>query len=316
MATPARLSAFATAMSPMRIGWIVNLLLLVGVVGLAAYALWGRKAEDPPGHAIAAIKAAEIKRVVIEPREGKGMILEKQGEDWFVAQPLQARADRGQVERLLDLLSAKSRERLTAADLQRFELDTPDLKVSFDGHSVAFGTTNPLSQDQYVLSGDGVYLLPAYYRSLVPESPERVLTHALFRGDEKPVGFALGRFRVEQRDAKWTLSPAPADAQNRPTADDLNRWVDEWRLASSLLTQPATRKPAAETIPVETIEVRLADGRTLRLGVRQREPELVLVRADENLSFHFSGEMARRLLNPPAATPAPDAGAASAAQPQ
>lgn len=297
----------------MRIGWIVNLLLLVGVAGLAAYALWGRKGEDPPGHAIAAIKAAEIKRVVIEPRSGKGMVLERQGEDWFLTQPLQARADRGQVDRLLDLLSAKSREKLTAADLQRFELDAPELKVSFDGHSVAFGTTNPLSQDQYVLSGDGVYLLPAYYRSLVPQTPERVLTHALFRGDEKPVGFALRRFRVEQRDAKWTLSPAPADAQSRPTADDLNRWVDDWRFASSLLTQPAGRKSATETI-----EVRLADGRTLRLGVRQREPELVLVRADENLSFHFSGEMARRLLSPPAATPAPatEAGAASAVPPQ
>ncbi|HEY7760828.1 MAG TPA: DUF4340 domain-containing protein [Burkholderiales bacterium] len=300
-------------MSPMRIGWIVNLLLLICVAGLAAYALWGRKAEDLPGHALAAIKAAEVKRVVIEPRGGKGMILQKQGEDWFLAQPIQARADRGQVDRLLDLLSAKSREKLPATDLQRFELDTPDLKVSFDGHSVAFGTTNPLSQDQYVLSGDGVYLLSAYYRSLVPQSPERVLTHALFRVDEKPVGFALERFRVEQRDAKWTLSPAPADPQKQPTADDLNRWVDDWRLASSLLTQPAAGRPEAETI-----EVRLVDGRTLRLGVRQREPELVLVRADEKLSFHFSGEMARRLLSPPAATAAPASagGAASAAQPQ
>jgi hypothetical protein len=300
-------------MGPMRIGWIVNLLLLVGVAGLAAYALWGRNGEEPPGHAIAAIQAAPIKRVVIEPRDGKRMILERQGEDWFLAQPIQARADRGQVDRLLDLLSAKSRERLPATDLQRFELDRPELKVTFDDHSVAFGTTNPLTQDQYVLSGDGVYLLSAYYRSLVPQSPERVLTHALFRADEKPVGFAFGRFRVEQRDAKWTLSPAPADAQTQPSADDLNSWVDDWRLASSLLTQPAAGKPAPETI-----EVRLADGRTLRLGVRQRAPELVLVRADEKLSFHFSGETAQRLLNPPAATPAPasDAGAASAVPPQ
>ena len=44
-------------MDSMRIGWIVNLLLLVGVIGLAAYALWGRKGGDPPGHAIAAIEA-------------------------------------------------------------------------------------------------------------------------------------------------------------------------------------------------------------------------------------------------------------------
>jgi hypothetical protein len=299
-------------MTSMRTGWLVNLLLLIGVAGLAAYALWGRKGEDAPGNAIAAVKAAEVKRVIIEPRDAKGMILEKQGEDWFLAQPLQARADHSQVDRLLDLLSAKSREQLPATELQRFELDAPELKVSFDGHTVAFGTTNPLSQDQYVLSGNGVYLLPPYYRSLVPQSPERVLTHALFRRDEKPVAFVLKGFRVEQRDASWTLSPVPA--QDKPGADDLNRWVDGWRYASSLLTQPA----AAGKAPAETIEVRLADGRLLTLGVRQREPELVLVRADEKLSFHFSGEMARQLLSPPAAmpTPAADAGAASAVQPR
>lgn len=295
-------------MAPLRTGWIVNLLLLIGVGGLAAYALWGRKGEDAPRHAIAAVKGTDVKRVVIEPRNGKAMILEKQGEDWFLAQPVQARADHGQVERLLDLLSAKSREKLAATDLQRFELDTPELKVSFDGHTVAFGTANPLSQDLYVLSGDGVYLLSPYYRSLVPQSPERVLTHALFRRDEKPVAFVLRQFRVEQRDASWVLSPAPA--QNQPSADDINRWVDEWRHASSLLTQPAAGKSSREAI-----EVRLADGRSLALGVHQREPELVLVRADERLSFHFSGETAQRLLGPPVATPASgaDSGAASPA---
>ena len=53
--------------------------------------------------------------------------------------------------------------------------------------------------------------------------------------------------------------------------------------------------------------MRLADGRTLKLGVLQKQPELILVRPDEKLQFYFSGEMAKRLTTPPeVAAPAGD----------
>jgi hypothetical protein len=76
----------------------------------------------------------------------------------------------------------------------------------------------------------------------------------------------------------------------------MNRWVDGWRFASSLVTQRAST-PAGQPI-----QVRLADGRTLKLGIVQKQPELILVRPDERLQFHFSGEVARRLLSPPEPT--------------
>lgn len=296
----------------MRTGWIVNLLLLAGVAGLAAYAIYRPAGQEAAQHKISALLSSEIKRIVIEPKAGKRLELERRGEDWFLVQPLQARADRTQVDRLLDLLSASSKDKLPAADLQRFDLDAPSMKVTFNDRSFAFGTTNPLSQDQYVLSGDSIYLLPGYYRSLVPQSPERVLTHALFRRDEKPVAFATKGFKVEQRDGNWQVIPSPAAANDKPSQDDFNRWADDWRLASSLLTQPA-----GATAGAESIEIRLADGRTVKLGVLQREPELVLARADEKLTFHFSGEVARRLLSPPAVSAAPEpASATSAVKPQ
>ena len=36
--------------------------------------------------------------------------------------------------------------------------------------------------------------------------------------------------------------PAPASDKERPSQDDLNRWVDDWRYASSLVTQPCERQ--------------------------------------------------------------------------
>jgi hypothetical protein len=293
----------------MKTGWIVNLLLVVAVAALVWYALYRPKDdENAPNNAISALSAAQIKRVRIEAQGVAPIELQKDGDQWFLVQPMRARADRSQVDRLLDLLSARSREKLAATQLERFDLDRPALKVTYDDYVVAFGTSNPLSQDQYVHAGDSVYLLPSFYRSQVPDRPERVLTHALFRQDEKLAAIHLEAFTVEQRDGKWQVTP-PA-GEEPPSQDDLNRWVDDWRHASSLLTQPAGDK----TVAKDWIEVRLDGGSTLRLGVVQAAPQLVLLRPDEKLTFHFSEDTSTRLTSQPVAPePAPASGTSPAA---
>jgi len=273
-------------------GLIVNLLLLIGVIGLGTYA-W-HKAGQPkePGHRLSTLASAGVKKIDVAPRNGRGYTLEKRGETWFLSAPIEARADQSQVQRLLDLLSATSKEKLAATELQRFDLDPPAVKVTMDGQSFSFGTINPLTREQYVASGDGVYLVSTYYASLVPSSSDRLLTHSLFKEGEKPVLFRFKAFSVEQKDGKWTVTP-PLAGEQQPSQDDLNRWFDEWRYASSLVTQPWDGKATPDSV-----QVHLADGKAIVLSVLRREPELILARPDEKLQFQFSGEVARRLLNP------------------
>ena len=155
------------------------------------------------------------------------------------------------MQRILDLLSASSKEKLAATELARFDLEQPALSVKIDGQTFAFGTNNPLTQDQYLATGDGVYMVSSYYASLIPATAERMLAHSLFTQNETPVGFTFKALRVQQKDGKWILEPAPAAEAERPSQDDLNRWADDWRYASSLITQPWHAKPAAETVQVQ-----------------------------------------------------------------
>jgi hypothetical protein len=288
----------------MRRAWIVNLLLLALVVGLGLYIVY-RPADEAPQHKLTTLVPSAVSHVVIEPRNGEPIELAKRGDPWYLVRPFQARADRSQVERLLEITSATSKEKLAATDLARFDLDRPALTVTLGEQRLAFGAVNPLSQEQYALAGDSVYLLPSFYGSLVPQKAERLLTHSLFIEGESPVAFVLPGFRIELQGPKWVR--LPASAQEQPSQDDFNRWVEGWRFASSLLTQRATSSAATQHI-----EVRLADGRTLRLGVLQKQPELILVRPDEKLQFYFSGEMAKRLLTPPEAAASAGDSAASA----
>ena len=277
----------------MRLGWIINALLLIAVIGLGTYA-W-HKAGQPkePVYKLSALTIAGVKRIEVAPRSTLGYTLEKRGETWFLTAPIEARADQTQVRRMLDLLSAASNEKLAATDLKRFDLDPPALKVSMDDQTFSFGGTNPLTQDQYLGTGGSVYLVSAYYASLVPRGTNRVLTHSLFHESEKAVGFKFKGFRVEQKDGKWTLAPQPSADKEQPSQDDLNRWADDWHYASSLVTQPWSGK-----LTPDVVEVKLADGKTIAFVVVRREPELILARPDEKLQFQFSGEMTRRLLNP------------------
>jgi len=282
----------------MKFGWLVNLVLLVGVAALAGYAWHQSKQPKEPSHKLSTLSAAAAKRIEVAGKSGNAYTLEKDTDTWFLATPMRARADQSQAQRILDLLSATSKDKLPATDVARFDLDRPALTVKIDDQVFAFGMTNPLTQDQYLASGDGVYLVSAYYASLIPAQAERMLAHNLFQPQETPVGFTLNDFRVVQQDGKWTLQPPPAEGAEQLSADEINRWAEDWRFASSLVTQPWNGKPAARVV-----RVKLADGKVLDLSILQTEPEMILGRPDEKLQFRFSGEMSRRLLQRPGKEP-------------
>jgi hypothetical protein len=112
----------------------------------------------------------------------------------------------------------------------------------------------------------------------------------LFAAEEAPVALEFQEFRLAQQDGKWVMSPAVVDSSQ----DDINRWIDEWRLATALAVLPmSNRKPLA------TIKARLRSGNDVTLTVLQREPELVLARSDQQFEYQFAGEAAKRLLAPP-----------------
>ena len=200
--------------------------------------------DEAPQHKLTTLLPSTVSHVLIEPRGGEPIELAKRGEAWYLVRPFEARADRSQVERLLELTSAASKEKLAATELARFDLDRPALTVTLGEQRFAFGTVNPLNQEQYVQAGDGVYLLSSFYASLVPQKAERLLTHALFVEGETPVAFVLPGFRIELQGPKWVR--VPAAPQEQPSQDDFNRWVEGWRFASSLLTQRAGSSAANE----------------------------------------------------------------------
>jgi len=270
--------------------WRRNAALLAAVVALAAFIHFKPAKDAPVEHPLSALKPAESRSIRVERSGAAPILLDRQQDSWIITAPFIARADDLRVRQLLEILEARAANRLAATDLARFELERPAVQVNVDGQSFGFGMVNPITREQYVLTGGAVFAVSPRYGAALPASAAGLASRQLFGTGEIPIRIELKAFTVEQRDGNWRQTPAASDLSQ----DDFVRWVDEWRRAAALRVEPQGKgKPLAE------IKIQLTGGAELALGLLAREPELVLLRADEKLQYHFRADAAKRLLSPP-----------------
>ena len=272
-----------------RTGWL-NAALLAAVVALAAFIHFKPAKDAPVEHPLSALKPAESRSIRIERASAQPIVLAREQDSWIITMPFAARADDFRVRQLREILEARAANRLAAADLARFELERPAVQVTVDGQSFGFGMVSPVTREQYVLTSGAVYAVSPRYVAALPAGAADLRSRQLFGTGEIPIRIGLKTFTVEQRDGNWRQAPAAPDLSQ----DDFVRWVDEWRRAAAVRVEPQGKgKPLAE------IRVQLTGGAELALGLLAREPELVLLRADEKLQYHFRADAAKRLLSPP-----------------
>ena len=190
-------------------------------------------------------------------------------------------------DELLSILAASSAQRLEAANLARFELDKPRLRLTVNQQSFSFGMFNPLSHEQYIATQNAVYLISARYFAMASAPPANLASKQLFAADEVPIGFQFGKSHLALTDGKWKVLPARPNLSQ----DQLNQWADEWRHAASLGNTLYSGKAG-----VAEFSIQLSNGKNILIKILQREPELILLRSDENREYYFPAETAKRLL--------------------
>jgi hypothetical protein len=281
-----------------RLPWL-NALLLAAAAALGALAYFGPKGDTQDEHPLSALKASEVTSITIERVGAPGIAVEKKNGHWLITTPLAARANEHRVRQLLEIVEARSANRFAAADLQRFELERPAVRVTIGGQSFDIGMVNALTREQYVLTGNAVYTVHPRYGVALPADLYDLASRQLLGPGELPQRIELKEFAVEQRGGKWTLTPA---GTGNLSQDELARWVDGWRSASALRVEAHVGGK-----PRHDIRVRLKNGSEVTFGILSSGANLVLTRPDEKLQYHFRIETAKRLLAPPAAVEVPAA---------
>jgi hypothetical protein len=143
---------------------VVFLALVATYVGLWWYQVH-REAREIQAKQVFAFKTGEISAITLK-RPGGEIQLARQGKDWEITRPQQAKADAATVEEMLRQLAKLEMVRdLGPGDLKIFGLDQPALQVSFiakgEQHRLALGEAVPASQGYYARKDDapGVFII-------------------------------------------------------------------------------------------------------------------------------------------------------------
>jgi hypothetical protein len=257
---------------------------------------WKPAQDDAQTFALVAAAPEQLRRIEIQRRGGDAIVLDRIEQQWQMTAPLRARLDEIQLGRILELVQLRPSTRLPAVDLARFELDQPWAQIRFDRHAIDFGALNELTRELYLRSAEHVYVVPQRLAAAVPSNAAKLLAHRMFGPQEAPVAFTLATFSLRHDGTHWQLDPPDPGLSQ----DDLVRWVERWRHAGSVVTQPGSGREAAERISVE-----LRDARKIEFAVLARTPDLVLLRNDEAVQYHLPAHFAQTLLTSPSAAGAP-----------
>lgn len=289
--------------------WILNLLLLVVVVGIAVFLhLKPQQQSQSAKFEVSSLKMADFDAVKAEFPAKAPTVFEKQDGYWMMRKPYGARADQPSVQRIISIIAATTATKLPLQDAAKYGLDQPVLKLTLSGAKgdqvFTFGTYNPVTEEQYVGFAGQVYLLPGQYSEAASTQPIEMVDKTPLSPTERKqlAGFDLAHLEQWEENAlkvtlstegKWSVN----DPKAKPTQNDMNEWTDfSWVQAQAVSVEVYTpdRKQA-----YPSFEVLLRNGKKIHFDKMQESPEYLLARPDEGIIYHFSNDSGFTMVNPP-----------------
>jgi hypothetical protein len=286
--------------------WILNLVMLALVAGLVAFLYLRPQTNNDASvqFEVTTLKLADFNAIKVEFPTQAPTTFEKVGGFWRMMAPYKARADQISVQRILSIIAAKTKDKFSAADKEKFGLNNPQLRLKLSGltgtEEFIFGT---VTDEQYVAYKDSVYLLSGSYA-------EAAMTQAIEMVDKSPLaqpeaeqiaGFDYAHLeqwedialQVDITDGNWKTNAPKA----KITQNELNEWLDfSWKQAQAKQVELYTPD---RKITYPSFNIKLKDGTKVHFDKIQESPDLLLARPDEGLLYHFANDVGFTMLNPP-----------------
>lgn len=288
--------------------WLLNIVLLFVIIGLAAFFHLRSKpnAESEAIYEISHYKLADFNAISVEFPAQAAVTFKKTNNFWYFTAPYETRADQASVQRIMAIIAAKSTTKIVAQDLEKFGLNQPSIKLKLikaDNTTAEFlfGTHNPVNDQQYVLHNNAIYLLDNSYAEAAAAQTIEMVDKSPLKPTEKVVGFDFShleqwedaRLNLDMVDGKWKVSLA----NTKPQQDELNEWLDFSWIHNSAKSVEFYTPDRKQSYPYFVIKMQ--DGSKIHFDKIQESPDLILARPDERLMYYFPSDAGFTMLNPP-----------------
>ena len=285
--------------------WVINIILLLIVLSISLFLfLKPSEIKQKKQFAISAFNLSDFDSIKVDFPSRASVILKKGIESWEMLEPIKGRADQFSVQKIISIVATSSSEKLPSNDLAKYGLDKPIVKLKLIHKGLEeefiFGTYNSVTEDQYLLYKDNVYLISSAYSEVASTQPIELIDKSPLSQSEKIRDFDFSRLeqwqskrlKVTRNNNEWT-----ANEGNSLKQSEMAEWFD-----MTWVKNPAksVEKSSIDLrVPHKSFDIHTTDGKKITFIRLQESPETQLYRVDEGLLYHFGSDIGFTMLNPP-----------------
>ena len=274
--------------------WLLNLVLLAGVIALGIFiSSTPEKGSDKPATRIGGPDITGINKIAIS-REGLAYVrLHKNSAgQWRMLEPYAVAANTTAINKLLEFPEAISHARFAAdgRDLDSYGLAPEKASLQLNEHRYLFGNIEHINKRRYILLDDTVHLATDLFYHQLRTAPEHFVSGKLVETGLKPTTLELpGLVLNQSAHGDWAASGDKA--QTDFSADAITILLEHWRHKQVTLVSPAEPHDSKEMA-----RITFADNSVVEYSIVKTDSELLMVRNDLGLQYHFPVAQAAHLL--------------------
>jgi len=270
---------------------LTNIVLLLLIIGL--YWFINQKPAEIENHRLSTLHAEQVSTINIQRHNRDDIELNKQGEYWFITQPIQASANTTRVNLILDLLSSRSHSQLkldSTSSLQQFDLDPAQITLLINNQRFEFGNIEPLSKNRYIRYNNLVHLISDTVAPLLNSNAASFINNRLF-AEELSItklslpdivneNIQLSALSISLEEGHWQSSDATL------SADQLTTLVTVWQHAYAMQVFPLTADKIEKEMG-QNIMVEFDNRTTAKLLLQFSNRSMSLIDPDKKLKYQF-----------------------------
>jgi hypothetical protein len=285
--------------------WLINIILLVMVLSISLFLfLKPTKIKQTKQFSISTFNLSDFDSIKIDFPSRASVILKKSSESWDMIEPVKGRADQFSVQKIISIVATSSSEKLPSNDLAKYGLDKPTMKLKLihkgQEEEFIFGTYNSVTEDQYLLYKENVYLISGSYSEAAATQPIELIDKLPLSKSEEIKYFDFSRLeqwqskrlKVTRNNNEWSANEGSQFKQN-----EMAEWFD-----MTWVKNPAksVEKSSIDLrVPYKSFDIHTIDGKKITFLRLQESPETKLYRVDEGLLYNFGSDIGFTMMNPP-----------------
>ncbi len=274
----------------------LNLIMLATIIGLAIFLYLRPQFQPETDVTFQTLRDPDTVQTIRIIRHGEEVALRRTEGGWYLSLPYHARADEAVVGKILNVLSANSRQRFPIADSENFNLDKPLIELYLDDDYFAFGGLAPTTDQQYLAINQHIYLVSPRYAIWIPVQSFDIISTRLLEENEIPVAFESQDFSIQRDGVQAGEWRAESGAGNHHlTAELLDRWVALWR-SSQPVELVVDQQGHSAVQPM--MKITLSHGGVIQFSALESDNGVIIFRDNEQIGYYFPESKGRQLLNP------------------